>query len=77
MLLITNPSNPVGAMLSREQIKEMIEFCHKYNQRLDTLSMIFSDILYRNQLHYVSDEIYINSVHSESAEFVSALSIDK
>ena len=34
-------------------------------------------ILNRNQLHYVSDEIYMNSIHDEGAEFISALSIDK
>ncbi|XP_065918320.1 probable inactive 1-aminocyclopropane-1-carboxylate synthase-like protein 2 [Dysidea avara] len=57
-LLITNPSNPVGLMFTREQIREMIQFCHS------------------NQLHYISDEIYMNSVHSEDAEFVSVLNID-
>ncbi|XP_065918321.1 uncharacterized protein [Dysidea avara] len=31
---------------------------------------------YSNKLHYISDEIYMNSVHSEDAEFVSVLNID-
>lgn len=30
-----------------------------------------------NQLHYISDEIYMNSVHNEAAEFISALNIEK
>jgi len=36
-----------------------------------------SSALCSNQLHYISDEIYMNSVYSEDAEFVSALNIDK
>ena len=41
------------------------------------MTIVVNGILYRNQLHYVSDEIYMNSIHGETAEFISALSIDK
>lgn len=65
-LLITSPSNPTGAMIPPEQLKELIDYCQKQSILLIS-DEIYHGIVYNHDweevsaLNYSDDVIVINS----------------